>query len=274
MYLNLNQLSRTVNWHFTSTCNMSCRYCFVPRCKEITLLESYTVLEKLRPYFSRINFVGGEPTCSSKLIPLSKKAKELGYIVSMVTNGYWLYKNNNLRDSILQNFSIIGISVDSLQTDVNKKIGRFVQDEILSKADYINLCKMIKQSGCKLKINTVVSKLNLKEDFNDFYKQVSPDRIKLFQILKPAGLLKYNYDDLLISKSQFKEFVEMHSKYKDTICSEDNELMFNSYFILNGEGCFMDNKTGVLGKSLLSTDVEEALQGVSIDIQKYTKRYA
>ena len=94
MHLNLNQLSRTVNWHFTSTCNMSCRYCFVPRCKEITLLESYTVLEKLKPYFSRINFVGGEPTCSSKLIPLSKKAKELGYIVSMVTNGYWLYKNN------------------------------------------------------------------------------------------------------------------------------------------------------------------------------------
>ena len=133
---------------------------------------------------------------------------------------------------------------------------------------------MIKQSGCKLKINTVVSKLNLKEDFNDFYKQVFPDRIKLFQILKPAGLLKNNYDDLLISKSQFKEFVEMHSKYKDTICSEDNELMFNSYFILNSEGCFMDNKTGVLGKSLLSTDVEEALQGVSIDIQKYTKRYA
>ena len=50
--------------------------------------------------------------------------------------------------------------------------------------------------------------------------------------------------------------------------------MFNSYFILNSEGCFMDNKTGVLGKSLLSTDVEDALQGVSIDIQKYTKRYA
>ena len=133
---------------------------------------------------------------------------------------------------------------------------------------------MIKQSGCKLKINTVVSKLNLKEDFNDFYEQVSPDRIKLFQVLKPAGILKNNYDELLISKAQFNEFVERHIKYKNKICSEENELMLNSYYMLNSEGCFIDNKTGIIGKSLLSNDVEEALKDVFIDIQKYTKRYA
>ena len=274
MYLDSNQLSRTVNWHFTTTCNMACRYCFVPRCKEISLSDSFAILEKLKPYFSRINFVGGEPTCSPKLIPLSNKAKELGYIVSMVTNGYQFYKNKEFRDSIIQNFSLIGVSIDSLQNDVNKQIGRSVQKSLLSREDYLSLCNMIKQSGCKLKINTVVSKLNLKEDFNDFYEQVSPDRIKLFQVLKPAGILKNNYDELLISKAQFNEFVERHIKYKNIICSEENELMLNSYYMLNSEGCFIDNKTGIIGKSLLSNDVEEALKDVFIDIQKYTKRYA
>ena len=44
--------------------------------------------------------------------------------------------------------------------------------------------------------------------------------------------------------------------------------------MLNSEGCFIDNKTGIIGKSLLSNDVEEALKDVFIDIQKYTKRYA
>lgn len=274
MYLNSNQLSRTVNWHFTSRCNMSCRYCFVPHCDEVSLLDSFIILERLRPYFSRINFVGGEPTCSTKLISLVRKAKELGFNVSMVTNGYRLYHDLAFFDSIIQYFSIIGVSIDSLKTEVNIKIGRKVGSSVLNKADYIDLCKKIKKSNCLLKVNTVVSKLNRDEDFNDFYAQVVPDRIKLFQILKPSFRLKNDYNDLLITDEQFQTFVERHYKYKKFICSEENELMLNSYYMINGEGCFLDNKTGKIGKSLLTCDVEDALEDICIDMLKYSRRYA
>jgi len=74
---NSKQFIRTVNWHFVSSCNMSCKYCFVPCCKELPLEESVSVLEKLKGHFDRINFVGGEPTVSSKLIPLVKKQKNM-----------------------------------------------------------------------------------------------------------------------------------------------------------------------------------------------------
>ena len=111
---NSKQFIRTVNWHFVSSCNMSCKYCFVPCYKELPLEESISVLEKLKGHFGRINFVGGEPTVSSKLIPLVKKTKEYGFIVSMVTNGFNLYHKPEIFDEILTDFSIIGISIDSL----------------------------------------------------------------------------------------------------------------------------------------------------------------
>lgn len=273
MYLISNQLSRTVNWHFTSRCNMSCRYCFVPHCDEVSLFDSFIILERQRPYFSRINFVGGEPTCSTKLISLVRKAKELGFIVSMVTNGYRLYHDHEFFDSIIQYFSIIGVSIDSLRNDVNTKIGRKVGSSVLSKTEYIDLCKKIKKSNCLVKINTVVSKLNCDEDFNDFYAQVLPARIKVFQVLKPSFKLKNDYNDLLITDEQFQTFVERHSQFKNLICCEDNELMLNSYYMMNGEGCFLDNKTGKVGKSLLSCEIDEALKGICVDMQKYSRRY-
>ena len=108
---NSKQFLRTVNWHFVNSCNMSCKYCFVSCCKELPLEESISVLEKLKGSFDRINFVGGEPTVSPKLIPLVKKAKEYGFIVSMVTNGFNLYHKPETFDGILTDFTIIGIGI-------------------------------------------------------------------------------------------------------------------------------------------------------------------
>ena len=274
MYLNSNQISRTVNWHFTNKCNMSCQYCFVPCNKELSLKESFIVLSKLRDFFSRINFVGGEPTLSSKLKPLVIKARELGFEVSIVTNGYIFSKNPDYLYSLIHNFSIVGISVDSLNKETNLEIGRCSSMVPLSESDYISLCNKITSAGCKLKVNTVVSKLNLEEDFNQFYQEVNPSRIKLLQVLKPAGHLKRNYDCLQISEEEYKAFVRRHSGFSDIICSESNEQMLNSYYILNSIGCFLDNKTGKSSKSLLKYDLHEVLLDIFIDEKKYSARYA
>lgn len=274
MYLNTNQLSRTVNWHFTNKCNMSCRYCFVPCNKELSLEESLIVLSKLRNFFSRINFVGGEPTLSSNLKPLVIQAKELGFEVSIVTNGYIFSKNPDYLYSLINNFSIVGISVDSLNLQTNLEIGRCSSMAPLSESDYISLCNKITSVGCKLKVNTVVSKLNLYEDFNYFYREVNPSRIKLFQVLKPAGQLKRNYENLQISEEEYNGFVRRHSGFSDIICSESNEQMLNSYYILNSNGCFLDNKTGKSSRSLLKYELHEVLSDVFVDEKKYAARYA
>ncbi len=53
---------KTVNLHFWPYCLMKCEYCFAPMAQSLTPEQWSIVITKLHPYFSRINFVGGEPT--------------------------------------------------------------------------------------------------------------------------------------------------------------------------------------------------------------------
>ena len=228
----------------------------------------------MQGYFHRINFVGGEPTISPNFIPLVKRAKQLGFEVSMVTNGFNLCKDSQPFDAILPEFSMIGLSVDSLNPDSNLKIGRAVKNSVLTKEEYISLCKKIKSWGCKLKINTVVNKINLNEDFNEFFSQVNPDRIKFFQVLKPNYKLKHNYDDLLITQTEYDNFVKKHSNFSKIICSENNEAMLNAYYILDNDGCFLDNKSCKMSRSLVDNELSEVLKDITVNQDKYLARYS
>lgn len=274
MYRQTNQFL-TVNWHFVNSCNMSCRFCFVPPAVETSLSDSLVILQKLRTHFDRINFVGGEPTSTSKLKPLVKEAKSLGFQVSIVSNGYNLIKRPEEFDYLFDSLSCIGLSIDSLNPHVNILCGRHVHTDTISEDEFYMLSKRIKEADIRLKINTVVNKLNVKEDLNRFYEKMNPDRIKLFQVLKPDFLcLKHSYDDLLITKEEFASFVFRHKKFENIICSEDNEAMTNSYYMLNAEGKFIDNGNGLYSESILYAEIEDALSQIQVDEEKYFARYA
>jgi len=246
--------------------------------KQLSLDDDFLVIEKLFPYFSRINFVGGEPTVSSKLIPLLRKAKSLSFITSIVTNGYNLIHKKINVDEVLSLTDIIGISVDSTKAVTNKKIGRYVKEDnnqnVIDKEQLIDLCKKIKDSGTKLKINTVINKTNIAEDFTDFYHEICPDRIKIFQCFKPNNALKNNYDDMLVSSADFRKCLKKYIGYPFKIVAEDNYEMTSSYYMLGSDGCFWDNCTGMKSSSLVNVSVEEALKSIIIDDEKYEHRYA
>lgn len=254
---------------------MKCRYCFVPQNKNLNNEQLLSIIRKIckSGIFDGINFVGGEPTTSRFLLPMIKETKRFGLKTSIVTNGYILSKMpQNDFEEIVKNLDCVGLSVDSLDEDTNRKIGRVVGNSMLSRADYENLCLKIKKLGCKLKINTVVSKLNLNEDFNSFYETVKPDRIKIFQVLKPNVCTKNCYDDLLISSSEYNSFLLRHSTFD--VVSENNSDMTSAYYMLGSDGCFWDNATGEKSPSILSVSVESALTSVFVDDEKYKKRYA
>lgn len=82
---------------------MSCRYCFVEKAGVLSTNDYVKVIEKLAKYFTRINFVGGEPTCSSSLLSFVKKSKSLGLDCTMVTNGFELIHNE---DKFLELYSL------------------------------------------------------------------------------------------------------------------------------------------------------------------------
>ena len=265
----------TLNWHFTRKCNMGCMYCFVSVGKELSRTERFSVLEKLKGTFERINFVGGEPTIHPDLIDLMIKAKEMGFKVTLVTNGYRMIKDPIFAERVLDIVDGIGISVDSINEETNKKIGRCHCHQIISKEEYVNLCKKIKKHNLPLKINTVVSKTNLEEDFSEFYSVVNPDRIKMFQVLVPNLPTKRDYSEFLISDEEYSVFVKKHQTKGYNIVAESNELMIGAYFMLNAAGCFENNEKGFESKCILSNDmsVKKALKEVDINMEKYMFRY-
>lgn len=266
----------TVNFHFGTACNMHCRYCFVEQTGNCLNSAYLKVAEKLAGFFSRVNFVGGEPTVSPLLVPLVRKAESVGMECTMVTNGFELVRHLDKFNELLPMLSCIGVSIDSLNEKTNREIGRSKGKQIITREEYVELCSRIKAQGIRLKINTVVNRLNVGEDFSDFYKQVNPDRIKMFQVAKPAGKLKHEYDDLLISGDEFDRFVNRHRCAGFDIVAEDNDAMANAYFILDSECCFFDNKTGAKSPSLARNDisVEEALSFIKVDLDKYDARYS
>lgn len=266
----------TLNWHFTKKCNMGCKYCFVPIGNELSRYERFTILEKIKGTFDRINFVGGEPTIHPDLIDLMEKAKEMEFKVTLVTNGYRMIKDPFYAEKILNIVDGIGISIDSMNDETNKRIGRCHCLQTLSKGEYVELCMRIKNHNLPLKINTVVSQANLDEDFSDFYSSVKPDRIKMFQVLVPNLPIKRDYSEFLITSEEYFAFVKRHQDKGFSIVAESNELMVGSYFMLNAAGCFENDDNGFESECLLNTDmtVEKALKEVGINMDKYLFRYA
>ncbi len=267
---------KTVNLHFWQACRMKCKYCFAPKAKSLTPKQWAIVIAKLHPYFSRINFVGGEPTDAPYLLQLVKQAHDIGFKTSIVTNGFNLVHRFDESKELFNLLDGIGISVDSLNPETNRRIGRVCNKQVILREEYEELCKYIRERNIPLKINTVVSKLNLYEDFNSFYAKANPDRIKLFQVLKPNMLIKRDFSPLLISHVEFMDFVKRHEAFSDILCPEDNNAMKNSYYMIDSEGRFCDNTTGAKSPSLIedSISVETALEFIKIDEEKYLARYS
>ncbi|MEL3907176.1 MAG: viperin family antiviral radical SAM protein [Treponema sp.] len=271
----------TVNFHFEPRCNMHCCYCFAPPGKVLSYKQHCTVIRKLADshLFNRINFVGGEPTVSSLLLPLIKTAHHAGFDCSIVTNGFNLIHHPQQYENLYPYLSCIGISVDSLRESTNAAIGRRCNCQVITKTEYEHLCSTIKSRGIALKINTVVSKLNVDEDFTGFYDTVQPDRIKLFQVLRPNTCVKHHYNNLMIAKTDFEAFVLRHKtagRFSKRIVAEDNAAMTNAYYMLDSECRFIDNKTNAQSPSIaeIGMTVEKALTYIEVDAAKYQARYS
>ncbi len=266
--------SLTVNWHFIDLCNMKCRFCFANKNCKSKHFNYKTVLDKCQ-IFDRVNFVGGEPTIAPQFSDMVDYAVSLGLKTSVVTNGYNAMKRNPDLFDTFAKMVTVGLSVDSLSDEINLKIGRSVNGNLLSREDIVEFCRRIKEMGVELKINTVVNQYNLHEDFSEFLSIVNPDRWKIFQVM-PTG--KDTDEEFCISDSQFRNFTERHRAFDDIMCVEDSELIKDSYIMINAEGYFMGTapyKVRPHQKSLCekNTDILAELDKMYYNLDKYAKRY-
>ena len=170
--------------------------------------------------------------------------------------------------------SCIGISIDSLCEDTNKQIGRCCQDSVRTIDDWIAIATAIHECGIALKINTVVSKLNIKDNLLPLYDAITPNKIKLLQMHLISGIndRAKSYE---ITKQEFDDFCERHSSAPSIIVTEPCGSMENSYLMVNPEGEFQLNNNGIYQTfgNLNTTSLSEILKTVPLDSEKFSSRY-
>lgn len=275
----------SVNFHLWEPCNMRCKFCFATfQDVKKTILpkghlpkeQAIQVVKQLAEFgFEKITFAGGEPTLCPWLDDLIHTAKSYGMTTMIVTNGSrltpeFLRRNQHVLDWI-------ALSIDSSQASTNIQLGRAISGKReIGHDDYKQMIHQVREFGYGLKINTVVNRYNLKEDFSELIAFATPKRWKILQVMPVAGQNDSKVEELTISSNEFKSFVSRHKALEQytTFVPESCELIRGSYAMVDPAGRFFDSSAGMhhYSKSIIEIGVEKAIQAVSINSENFLKR--
>ena len=264
-----------VNYHLIKACNDRCSFCFatfrdvrrhlpLPEVREVVRLLAEAGAEK-------INFAGGEPTLHPHLPELIRYASGLGVTTSIVTNGARL---PFVLDRVAGALDWVALSVDSADEQTQQALGRG-RGHHASRS--LALAERALAAGCRLKLNTVVTRLNHQEDLSDYVRRMAPERWKIFQVLPVEGQNDGSVEPLLISSAEFKAFVKRHQALSQEgieLVPEDNDAMTDSYAMVDPMGRFYGNGQGRLhvSRPIHEVGVQAALHDVGFEHRRLEAR--
>ena len=205
-------------------------------------VAKHTLFHLKRLGIEKINFVGGEPLLNRLIYDIVCLAKEMGFIVSIVTNGALL--NKGVIDRLAPYVDWIGMSVDSSSDEVEAKLGRGRGKHV---SHALEVAPLVLESGIRLKINTTVTRLTYLENMIGLINQFQPDRWKVFQFMHVPGQNDHCVSDLAITAEEFSVFKNTH---KDVVLQnglkpvyESDNIMLESYLMVSPAGrIFMNNQ--------------------------------
>lgn len=273
----LKQQNLAVNIHLTGKCDMQCIGCYARfgediKSKPFALTQSdwIKVLNNIYDYSSglnvKINFVGGEPLLYPYLPELLNHSKKKGFTTSLVTNGSLLKRRFNELNGLID---WIGMSVDSFDECTLRALGRVSKGNTLN---YHEIIPLIHALDSKLKVNTVISKLNWQESMIDDLSTMKIDRWKVFQFLPVKGENDRALAALQINEDQFQHFCKSHSVLQPII--ENNDAMQGSYLMISPDGLLFNNSNGYYkyGPSLLNNIDQAAIEDTGYSTVKFLNR--
>ena len=261
----------SVNWHLWPRCINKCKFCFgtFKEIKSVLTKEQALRIPSILKSVGteKLSFTGGEPLLCPYLGDLIIETKNLGLTTMLITNGSLL--TENFIDNYSSYIDWIALSVDSSNEETQYKLGRGTGNNIQKIKEIV---KVIHGVGIKLKINTVVTSLNWEEEMSNLIGELTPDRWKVFQILKVKGQNDKYFSSLEISDIQFGNFVKRHESLKPVF--ENNTMMRGSYLMLDALGRFFQNSNGYLeySQSILTIDPLLAQNEVGWDKSKFQQR--
>jgi radical SAM protein with 4Fe4S-binding SPASM domain len=144
---------RRIYWELTRRCNLNCRSCFNRRgniSKEMSkedILRLASILYDAGVY--EIRCTGGEPTQRDDLFEILEALSEMGFYISLATNG--IYSKDTLQKLIKSPVDWIILSVDGANEASNAEIrglGNY--------ARVMDSLRSMKEIGCRIRINTLI----------------------------------------------------------------------------------------------------------------------
>ena len=267
----------SVNLHITPACNYGCKFCFAHFASSKNLLrfnDWSKIIQLLKDHGTqKITFVGGEPLLHPDISQLLSFSHDLGLTTTIVTNGSLITSQFLLDNHPFIDW--IGFSIDASSNSIERSLGRTTKTKNLTHdhIDHIlSLLPDLNKYGIYIKVNSVITSLNFRDDMHNLITKINPKRWKVFQMLPIEGENDEFSSQLKITTDQFNLFLDHHKDLQPI--AESNNSMTGSYVMINPSGRFFDNTTGHLYQSrpILKVGLVPAFQDISFSFSKLLSR--
>ncbi len=269
-------LIETINVNLWSKCNLRCAYCygdFPERPRQASREEWLAILEAVAPYTRRITFCGGEPTLNPHVGELLDKVQSLGLQTSIITNGA------KLTERLVEKLDLVGMTLDATDEPTLRALGRSTPTWPDYYAGLRRCVAMIHRVGRPiLKLNTVVSRLNLHVDLVAALRELEPSKWKPLQFTVVVGENEHRAEALSITRAEFDAFVARHREQLPAsiwVAPEEDDTVRSTYVMVDPSGRLFSTATGgkLFSAPILDVGLERAFAQVGgYDRERFVAR--
>lgn len=210
---------RNVFFHILTACNLSCTHCYINKEQHgVETLDKQTIKDWLKLFYdsekkSNLILLGGEPTLHPDLAEIIVFAKELGFAVTVDSNGYLFH--DLLENTTPEQLDYLSFSLDGPSPEVNDAI----RGEGVFLTCVANLREAVRK-GFRVSVIYTVSKKNIDHlhEMVPILKELKVNRF-FIQVIGLRGESGNNNDEeLQVTKEQWLSVVPEVAKQ----CAEEN----------------------------------------------------